>query len=203
MQSFCSCCCCSCCCFCCYCVILLLQQQQNYTWKTTRKKQINLHTFSVQLSISHWRMQITGRHTYVRCAPLVVASGGQEWYYIMSASHLQSDVRSAWHLQSGMSRSDVPPGRGIWWPRVVLHQVSLIFTVRHTQVRCNPLVEASGGQEWYYIRSASHLQSDVKSAWHLQPGMARSDVSNKLQCRRMSTVLKLIWVHEQLTRKSM
>ena len=36
-------------------------------------------------------------------------------------------------------------------------------------------VEASGGQEWYYIRSAWHLQSDVRSAWHLQSGMPRSD----------------------------
>ena len=49
-----------------------------------------------------------------------------------------------------MSRSDVPPSRGL----------------------C--------GQEWYYIRSAWHLQLDVKSAWHLQSGMPRSGVSNKL-----------------------
>ena len=181
------------------------------------------------------------RWTYLcQMYPLVVASGGQEWYYIMS--HLQSDVRSAWYLQSGMSRSDVPPieasgdqdwhnvksgshlqsevrfawhvqshipmsdvppTRGTWWPSVVLHQVSLTFTVGHTEVRCTPLVEASGGQEWYYVRSAWHLQSDVMSAWHLQSGIPRSDLSNKLQCRRMSTVLKWIWVHEQLTRKSL
>ena len=41
-----------------------------------------------------------------------------------------------------------PPGRGIWWPRVVLHQVSLTFTVRckicltftvrYAKVRCTP-----------------------------------------------------------------
>ena len=34
-----------------------------------KKKKINLHTFSVQLSITHLRSQITGRHTYVRCTP--------------------------------------------------------------------------------------------------------------------------------------
>ena len=90
--------------------------------------------------------------------PPLQASGGQEWYY----------VRSAWHLQSDIPRSDVTsPGRGIWWPRAVLHQVSLTFTVRcqvrltlpvrHIQVRCKPPVEASGGQEWYYVRSAWHV----------------------------------------------
>ena len=51
--------------------------------------------------------------------------------------------------------SDVPPGRGIWWPRVVLHQVSLTFTVRHkvslTLESDVPPVEASSGQDWYYV----------------------------------------------------
>ena len=34
-----------------------------------KNKMINLHTFSVQLSITQLRRQITGRHTYVRCTP--------------------------------------------------------------------------------------------------------------------------------------
>ena len=144
----------------------------------------------------------------------VEAAGGQEWYYMRSAWHLQSDVRSAWHLQSdiprsdvppnrsiwwprvvllqvsltftvrcksawhlqsGMPRSAVPPSRGIWWPRVVLHQVSLTFTVkckvsltfpvRHAQVRCTPLVEASSGQDWYKSMMGSN---GFSSSFHVQ-----------------------------------
>ena len=48
-------------------------------------------------------------------------------------------------------------------PRAVQHQVSLTFTVRckvcltctvwHSQVSCTSLLQASGVQEWYYIRS--------------------------------------------------
>ena len=111
-------------------------------------------TFTVRCKVT---LTCTVRHTQVRCTPLLQASGGQEQYYI----------RSAWHLQSDILRSDVPPTRGIWWPRAVLHQVSLTFTVgcnvsltfavRHTQVRCNPPVQASSGQEQYYVRSAWHL----------------------------------------------
>ena len=41
----------------------------------------------------------------------------------------KSDVRSAWHLQSDIPRSDVPP-----------------------------LVEVSGGQEQYYVRSSWHVE---------------------------------------------
>ena len=51
--------------------------------------------------------------------------------------------------------SDVPPSRGIWWPRVVLHWVSLTFG--HPFGQMYPLVVASSGQEWYYVRSAGHL----------------------------------------------
>ena len=119
--------------------------------------------------------------------PWVEASGGPEQYYIRPAWHLQSDVRSAWHLQSDILRSDVPPSsKGIWWPRVVLHQVSLTFTVRCKSVwhlqsdipssDVPSLVEASAGQEWYYIQSAWHLQSDIRSAWHVQSDIPSSDV---------------------------
>ena len=76
--------------------------------KNNKNKKINLHKFSVQLSITQLQRQITGRNIYVRCAP----------------------------------------SRGIWWPGLVLHQVSLTFTVRykvsltctvrHTQLRCTP-----------------------------------------------------------------
>ena len=53
--------------------------------------------------------------------------------------------------------SDVPLlpsiGRGIWWPRVVLHQVSLTFGHPLGQANLwsdvHSLVEASSGQEWY------------------------------------------------------
>ena len=54
--------------------------------------------------------------------------------------------------------SDVPPShRGIWWPRVVLHQVSLTFGQPLGQADLwsdVPPVEASSGLEWYYLRSA-------------------------------------------------
>ena len=107
----------------------------------------------------------------VRCSPLADISSGQEWYYFRSGSTL---VRHT------------PFGTGILWPRGVLHQVS--FTCGQPEVRCTPLlrhllakgdntsgqahlwsdippmVQASCGQEWCYIRSASHvvsLRSDV------------------------------------------
>ena len=53
--------------------------------------------------------------------------------------------------------SDVPPGRGIRWTRVVLHQVSLTFGQPLGQADLwsdVPPVEASSGQEQYYVRSA-------------------------------------------------
>ena len=43
------------------------------------------------------------------------------------------------------------PGRVILWPRVVLTWAQL------TWAQMYPLVEASSGHEWYYIRSAWHL----------------------------------------------
>ena len=45
-----------------------------------------------------------------------------------------------------------PPGRSIWWPRAVLHQVSLRFGQLLGEAdlgQMYPWVEASGGQEWY------------------------------------------------------
>ena len=60
----------------------------------------------------------------------------------------------------GSGQSDVPPSRGLWWPRAVLCKVNLTFcrmqlrrqkTVRHT-----PPVEAVGGQDQYYVRSTWH-----------------------------------------------
>ena len=144
--------------------------------RNNKNRKINLHTFSVQLSITQLRRQIRDRHTSVRLTPIEASSGqeqycvrsawhvqsdlrsawhvqsditrsdvppgeafsGQEQYYVRSAWHLQSDIRLAWHVQSDIPRSDVPPATGIWWPKAVLHQVSLTFAVRHTQVRCTP-----------------------------------------------------------------
>ena len=57
--------------------------------------------------------------------PPVEASGGQEQYY----------VRSSWHSEAcnweSSGQSDIPSSRGIWWPRALLHKVSLTFTVMH------------------------------------------------------------------------
>ena len=47
-------------------------------------------------------------------------------------------------------QSDVPPGRGILWPKVVLHKVSLTFGQPLGQAEFHsdiPPVEASSGQE--------------------------------------------------------
>ena len=90
----------------------------------------------------------------LRCTPLVEACSGQEQYYIRSAWYWvsiwvrltfsqmyppveacsglwQYYIRSAWHmvkLWSGWSllRCNIP-GSGIWWPRVVLTWVLLIW----------------------------------------------------------------------------
>ena len=94
-------------------------------WPRVVLCQVSL-TCTVRCKVS---LTFTVRHTQIRCTPLVEASGGQEWYYI----------RSAWHLQSDIPRSDVPPSRGIWWPRVVLHHVIdmwLSFGSHCHEVRC-------------------------------------------------------------------
>ena len=52
--------------------------------------------------------------------------------------------------------SDVYPTRGIWWPRVILCQVSLTFgqPLGQTDLWSDvPPLEASSGQDWYYIMS--------------------------------------------------
>ena len=129
-QSFC------CCCSCCYSVMLL--QQQNYTLEMPRAvlHQVSL-TFTVRCKVG---LICTVRHTKVRCTP--------HYRYLVAKSNTMSGQldMSAWHLQSDIPRSDVPP------------------------------LEASGGQEQYYIRSAWHLQSDVRSTWHVQSDIPRSDV---------------------------
>ena len=53
--------------------------------------------------------------------PPIESSSDQEWYYITSACHLVS-------LWVRLTCSQMyPPGKGIWWPRAVLHQVNLTF----------------------------------------------------------------------------
>ena len=143
-----------------------------------------------------------------RCNPPVEASSGREQYYIRSASHLQSCLTFRGDTVEKMQM--YPPveassGQKQYYMRSAWHLQSCLTLWGDTieQMQMLPPCEVSSGQQQYYIRSAWHLQSDVRSAWHLQSGMSRSDLSNKLQCRRMSTVLKWIWVHEQLTRKSL
>ena len=93
------------------------------------------------------------------------------WHFVA-----KSRIRSYFQMMCTL-RWAVPPGRGIWWPRGVLHKVILTFlyfqmrcTLRQQcnwecigysvssefQIRCTLLVEASGGQEEYYIRSSWH-----------------------------------------------
>ena len=64
-----------------------------------------------------------------------------------------------------------PPGRGIWWSRVVLHQVRSVWhfqelnwgdrwqsDIPSSDIQSDvPPVELSGGQEQYYMRSSWHL----------------------------------------------
>ena len=52
--------------------------------------------------------------------------------------------------------SYVPPITGIWWPRAVLCQGTLTFGEPLGQADLQsdiPPIEASGGQEWYEVRS--------------------------------------------------
>ena len=146
------------------------------------------------------RRQITGRCTYVRCNPLVDASGGQEQYYVKSAWHSQSHVRSAWHFQEIAIQLRrhltvrCTPSRGIWWPRAVLHQVrsawylqSHVRSAWHLQSDiCRSDVPPSRGIWWpravlHQARSAWYLQSHVRSAWHLQSDIPKSHVLYAMQ----------------------
>ena len=45
-------------------------------------------------------------------------------------------------------QSDIPPGRGIWWPRVVLHQVSLTFGLSVGQADIQSVVPPGRGIWW-------------------------------------------------------
>ena len=119
----------------------------------------------------------------------VEASSGQEWYYCRSAWHVISLGVRLMFCQMYPHPSPLnAPGRGIWWPRVVLTWVSLTwahvllseidhlqfsrilcnrpssFFIWNPQCPCQPLdtpppVQASSGQEWYYCRSAWHVIS--------------------------------------------
>ena len=142
------------------------QQQQNYAVTTItqkKNKKINLEKFHVQFSRAQLSRQMMFRYILTRCTPLVEASSGQEQYYIRSAWHLQSYIRLAWHFEEmQLRRCRYTPSRGIWWPRAVLCKVILTcksqtwneFKIADADV---PPVEASSGQEQYYIRSAWHL----------------------------------------------
>ena len=119
-----------------------------------------------------WHVQTYPGQMYPLCYRHLVAKSG------ITSGQLNM---SAWHLQSDIPMSKVTPhATGIWWPRAILCQVSLTW---HFDI-CSQTypgqmytqLEASGGQEQYYIRSAWHLQSDVKSTWHLQSDIPRSDV---------------------------
>ena len=100
--------------------------------------------------------------------PPIQASCSQHWYYVRSGWHLQSDVRSVSHVPS----LDEPPSWGIWWLIAVIYQVIWTFGYPLGQAGIQsdiPLqVQASGGQDWYNIRSGWYLQSYVSSASHVQ-----------------------------------
>ena len=78
------------------------QPQQNYTVTTTaQNKNINVDTFPFQFSRAQYML---------RCTPPVEASSDEEQYYIRT-----------FHDPLGHAdmQLDVPPSRGIWWPRLV------------------------------------------------------------------------------------
>ena len=152
----------------------------------TKNKKINLDTFPVQFPRAQLRRQIAVRHTLLRCTPPVEASSDEEQYYIRSAWHLQSDIRSAWPLQS-----DVPLGRGILWPRTVLHHVILTFGYPLGQADIQSDVPPSRGIWWPRMVLSSKVlwvQIFVICCSHIR------EVSHTLQCRRMSTVIQYILV---------
>ena len=131
-----------------------LKWDQNFRWNIPPSRCIwwsrrVLH----KVNLTFCRMQLRSAD-HSQMYPLVEASGSQDQYYI----------RSTWHSAEcnweGSRQSDVPPSRGIWWSRAVLHKVNLTFwrmqLRRQWTVRCIPM-EASSGQEQYYIRSDLHF----------------------------------------------
>ena len=111
--------------------------------------------------------------------PLVEASGGQEQYYIRSPWHwVILWVRLTFH-------QTYPPvvassGQG-WYDNIGIEECNWAGVFWRMQlrrqliVRCTTLLQASGGQEQYYIRLALHL---------LICCSPRTEVSHTLQCRR-------------------
>ena len=91
------------------------------------------------------------RLTFSKMYPLVETSSDQEQYYIRSAWHLQSDVSSPWHLQKDIPSHCV----------IICVQILQMYLVHLSSDI--PAIEASGGQEWYYVRA----QYYVRSSWHL------------------------------------
>ena len=130
-----------------------------------------LHKVSLTFTVMH---QVSLTFSAYRHTP-IEASGVHKQYYL----------RSSWHSEAFnwecSGQSDIPPSRGIWWLRVVLHKVSLTFTVMHqvsltfSAYRHTP-IEASGVHKQYYLRSSWHSeacnwecswQSDVPPGRHL------------------------------------
>ena len=78
----------------------------------------------------------------------------------------RKDLCEAKHKTASVfEKADVPPSRGICWPRGVLCKVILTFwripLTMHWPGRYTPLIEASGGQEEYCVRSSWHSAESV------------------------------------------
>ena len=125
------------------------QQQKQQQQHHQQSRSIYIH-FLFNFSRMQLRRQITLKSFHIVCLhaghmyPLLQASSDQEQYYIRSAWHLQSDVSSPWHLQS-----DTP---SCW----VIICVQIFRCTWYIWAQTYP-IEASGGQEWYYVRSSWHL----------------------------------------------
>ena len=135
------------------------------------------------------------RHTQIRWYPPLIKPSATEPYYIRPVSYVEE------YISFICGKMQMYAGQMYYMRSASYLQSCLTFW--GDAIEQMKMYPPSSGQEQYYVRSVWHLQSDIRSPCHLQSGMTRSDLSNKLQCRGMSTVLKWIWVHEQLTRKSL
>ena len=111
-----------------------------------------------KVMVTFWSMQLRMQWT-VRCTA-IEASGGQEQHYVRSAWHLQSCIRLAWHFE----HADVPPGRAIWWPRVVLPKV--ILTLWRMQLRMQWTVRCTPSRGIWWSRAVLHKVSLTFTVMH-------------------------------------
>ena len=115
----------------------------------------------------HWSLVTSPHHIYIERARVNKETGTSNtvsayWSFIEEDLCDKTQTWSLFKISDVLFalRSDVPPGRGIWWPRAVIHWVSLIFgkPLGQGDIQSDvPLLEASSGQEQNYIARSDGL----------------------------------------------